>query len=207
VNTEKPREGFMLTGSGVEVYDVKAHIQRAFEDMPIGKYLRPREIQVAGRRPLIRESNFVGLDVIKQRLRGALHGEPIEGIVVDYDTDGKLIAYRKALASSTGAFNDPTVECCGRDAADCDCHPLQIMMAETRKRLNEKVGSLVADQIVNRARELAIALIASPGFTTDETDIHGVALGDTVQTLFTLGFMREPDLMSHHEEALLNKQD
>lgn len=198
MNTEM-RPGYTTTGSGMEVYDIQAHIQRAFEGQPVGKTMRPREIQMRGRRDNIPSSKAVILDVIKARLRAALHYTPIEGIVVDYDFKGKLVAYRKGeLPTSSGAINNPAVECCGRDAANCDCHPLAVMMAEARKALGDR-----AEEVTDRARDLAIALIASPGYTCDDVDINGDTLDGNVQTLFMLGFMLKPELMGHHEEALL----
>lgn len=198
MNTEI-RPGYTTTGNGMEVYDVKAHIQRAFEQAEVGYPLRPREIQLAGRRDSIPSSSALTLDAVKAALQGALHHSPIEGIVVNYDSYGKLIAYRKGdLPASPGALNDPAVECCGRNAVNCDCHPLKVMMAETRAKLGNR-----AEEVTDRARDLAIALIASPGYSCDDVDIQGETLDNTVQTLFMLGFMLRPELMGHHEEALL----
>lgn len=289
-----PRPGFTLVNN-VEIYDVRAHILRAFEGVPAGQYLRPREIQLLGRRDEISSSQGLLLDRIKVALRHAVEGATkIEGLVADYDATGKLIAYAKEEIVSTDkeptldnlkqavqegdntrarqilmsgdmglaaelnqhfkAFNDPTVECCGRDAADCDCPTFEVgdmvcERPENRKLPENTFGKVTdvtngrvkvqwlnrnaapttgspdsfvkltdlavmyadaylalgdrAEEIEDRARELSISIIVTGGFDSQDSDMLGDAMGDTVQTHLMIAFMRQPEMMDHHEEAML----
>lgn len=187
------RKGYRLTGSGFEVYDTKAHIKRAFEDLPIGASLNMKQIQDKGQRDDIPSSKSVLLSVIMVRVQALCEGrQSIEGLAGNYDDEGRCIVYKVMDEESMPkAINNPTVECCGRDVADCDCHPLAIMYAEARR----KHGGPDCD-MEEMAREVAIDLIVTSGYDSSDKDALGEPIGDTVQSLLMVALMRAPEIGS-----------
>lgn len=60
-----------------------------------------------------------------------------------------------------------------------------------------------SEEVEDRARELAISIIVTGGYDSTDEDILGEPMGDMVQTALMLAFIRRPEMMDHHEEALL----
>lgn len=287
-----PRAGFFVDrGDAGYTYDLDAHVMRAFEGVAIGVALTVPEIVKGGQHKEVIESLYVTYSTMHVVIQAVAEGRrKIAGLVGNYDGSGRLIAYL-----SITSLNDPRVECCGRDAADCDCPPSgtepnlanlkaavgagdndtakAILMsgnmglareinsamgwsgeptpfsvgdavrqanaklpAETvglvkevngdrvrvvwpGKRYAPTVGSAddfemveltplakmyldtldvldpaKAESIEEMAREAAISMIVTGGFDTQDSDMAGDAMGDTVQTLLMIAFMRQPEM-------------
>lgn len=75
-------------------------------------------------------------------------------------------------------------------------HPLSRMYYEALAIHGDK-----SEEIEDRARDLAIAIIVTGGFDCMDSDMLGDEMGDTVQTALMLAFVRQPEMMEHHEEA------
>lgn len=68
------------------------------------------------------------------------------------------------------ALNDPTVECCGRDAADCDCAPV-------------KPKRVITTRVLVITRDESITRRWWEGMTEDEiiASIEGQKIDDQIQ--------------------------
>lgn len=194
------RKGYRLTGSGFEVYDIKAHIKRAFEGLPIGASLNMKQIQDRGQRDNIPASKSVLLSVIMVRVQALCEGrQAIEGLAGNYDSDGRCIVYKVMdQKSMPKAISNPKSECCGRDMADCDCHPLTIMYTEALKS-HKETRRQEAEEL---AREVAIDLIITSGLPEGARDMLGESMGDTVQSLLMVALLREPRIARVLEQIL-----
>lgn len=60
-----------------------------------------------------------------------------------------------------------------------------------------------ADEVEDRARELAISIIVTGGFDSSDSDLGGDAMGDTVQTHLMVAFMRQPEMMEALEKEFM----
>lgn len=135
----------------------------------------------------IHEETLIGSGAIAARLDAIEKGKAsIEGVAAAR-VNGVLGAWNTGPEFVRKSLNDPTVECCGRDAADCDCHPLAVMYAKVK----ERHGGNGAD-VEDMAREVAIAVISTAGYGTEDTDIMGEPIGGFVQSLLMAAIMRVP---------------
>lgn len=100
------------------------------------------------------------------------------------------------------SIHNPVVECCKRDAADCDCHPLAVMYVEARSKHRDRVGGDRTEEVEEMAREVAISVITEAGYGTHDRDFCGDPMGDTVQSLLMIAFMRVPSIGQVIEAAL-----
>lgn len=87
-----PRAGHTFLPSGLEVYDVGAHILRAFEDLAPGVQLTIREVRLAGCREDVPKSWELGMGAITARL----HSNTLPNIKCERNSDGVTVAYKVA---------------------------------------------------------------------------------------------------------------
>lgn len=91
------RPGYRLLSNGRQAYDIKAHINRAFEEVAPGVRLTVRDVLVAGQREDIPASYELGMGALVARL----HWMSPRGIVVERDEDGRTVAYKPRSTSVT----------------------------------------------------------------------------------------------------------
>lgn len=231
--TRQPKPGHISSGWGTEIFDVSAHVRRAFEGMPVGKALTIAEVWGRGMRQAIPESASLDLGVVAQIMQMIAEGRArVPGVVGNYDDQGRTIAYAteeieykdlplkpgdevvQAPEYQKGPFrymigvveeadkdgltvlwNDPQFGRSGggfQHFAKLDA--LGKMFIEAYQLNGDK-----ADEVEDRARELAISMIIDGGFDSSDSDLGGDATGGTVQTHLMIAFMRQPEMMDNIE--------